>query len=83
MNDKLRAWHVWSGHPQDGSLLIFARSQAKAKNMGYRAGLWDWEYLEIRARRCVKWDVSVDIERVIEKNEDIRVGPKDFYADEY
>jgi hypothetical protein len=79
----LKAWHVFSGDPYDGSLLVFEATRDDARWRGYSFGPWDWdEYIEVRARRAPTWDAYADQRRVIETNDELPDGAPPFYDDE-
>lgn len=71
----LKAWHVFAGEPQESSLLVFAKTPARARYMACKRGLWDYgDYTYTRARRAPTWDKYADREWVAEQNEDLPKG---------
>ena len=79
----MKAWHVHTpALYEPDSLLIFAATANRAKYMALHAGLWDYNYCEIRANRAKKYDNLFDCEQVIETNDDLPEGAEPFYEEE-
>lgn len=82
MSTAMVAWHVFSGDPNESSLLVFAPTAARARYMAWKQGLWDYgDYIDTRARRAPQWDAYANREWVAEKNEDLPSGAEPFYED--
>ncbi len=80
---KLRAWVVFSGHPMDGCLLVFANTRNAARKAGFSKGPWEWaDYIDVSARRAPEHDKYATGEHpyVIVTNEELPAGAVPFYA---
>lgn len=78
----MKAWHVFSGDPQDGSLLVIAPTRNRARKLGLKAGLWDFgEWIDTRANRAKAYDGLFDRETVVEDNDGLPEGAEPFYSD--
>ena len=79
---QIKAWHIFDGDPYESSLLIFASSANRARQMAHGHGTWEYEeYIFIRARRAPKWDGCFSEEKIIDTNDDLPTEAPRFYDD--
>ena len=78
----MKAWHVFCGDPQDGSLLIYANARNRARTLWFKGPYTTDFYLDVQARRASQWDGAYAWEMVIETNDEIPENYADFYEDE-
>lgn len=79
----MKAWHIFEGDPCEASLLVFAATAARARQMAHKNGTWDYEeYIHIRARRAPEFDGVFNDERAVDTNDDLPVSAPRFYDDE-
>ena len=75
----MKAWHCFVDSYENGSLLVFAESRNMARKVASKS-IFDWDYIEITAKRAKSHDGLRDVSCLIYNNDDL---PEDnpFYSE--
>jgi hypothetical protein len=77
---EVRAWHVHDGDPGEASVLIFATTRNRARQLATQSA-WDFEYINTEAKLAPLWNQYATEEKIIEDNSELPEGAPRFYAD--
>lgn len=81
VNNEYKAWACYWDDDQEWSVLVFAKTRGKAKEMFMNA-IGEWEFTAVRTRRQPQYDGATNETLVCMVNSEIPKGYPPFYSEE-